>query len=1317
MLQRVTSLLMLLAFVVAPALGQTTLRDVNAIPQDNIAILEAGGAGLDASTIPNLLFNATVGTSVTFQAVILSDPLSSGLANVADGLPSRIHVYVRDVAAGTSGPEGMGVQIVDGQYQTTGLINTTVGDVVEITATVAPFGNSMQLAPETITLLGSYTDLNLDASILDPVLITSSDANKSVDSNGGVQPNWTNYSALIGQYVRLEGATIQARDISSDRPDWIVSSDGGTTVVSFYDMSLRYRNDRNDYPDGWNKPSSDFTPPPPGARVNLQGFLVYQSDDPFNRGVPAREILSIVPFADTDLVVTESPPIVTNLSKPDIVPSSGSVVLSADVVADPSRTLSSVNLIYTTSDNATERSVAGVLSGGDNYLFQFPAQADGVFATYWVRATDNTGASSVEMDPVGFTRFLAGGITQVSHIQATQSGGAGDSPFRDVTTDMNLNVTVMTQPSESGLLSVQDGTGPWSGVIIRGSSATDGLNRGDVINITNARIEESFGLTRIRDITFTVTTPGGAALDAAAVTTTAMQDAAIAESYEGMFVRFENIEVGTNQADAPSDFGEFTIADRGTTAEVRVDDGSSGFSSSYNDGLAAGQLFAAADGVWTYSFSNYKLLPEDESDMETHDVGFSLADVNRTPQDNVTALDAAGAGLDPGTIAGLLFNDTAGTSVTFRAVVLSDPLSSGLANVADGLPSRIHVYVRDVAADLLGPDGMGVQIVDGQYQTTGLINTTIGDVVEITGTVAPFGNSMQIAPESILLLGSYADLNLDASILDPVVVTTSDINKSVDDNGGVQPNWANYSSLIGQYVRMEGVTLQARDISSDRPDWIVSSDGGETVTSFYDMSLRYRNDRNDYPDGWNILDDDFVPPPPGSRMNLQGFLVYQRDDPFNRGVPAREILSFVPFADTDLEITEAPPIVSNLSSPDVVPGTADGVTVTADVVADPTRSLTSVELVYVASDTAGEQTTPGTDDGSGTYTFTIPAQADGVFVNYYVRALDNTSASSVEGDPSRGYRVLASGITQISHVQATWDSGPGDSPFRNLTTDMNITATVASHPEVSGIIVLQDDPSGAPWTGVIVRGSSATDGLKHGDVIDITNAKIEESFGLTRLRDLTFTVGSSGGAGYDYAVVTSSALSDPSIAEAYEGMMIRMEGVEVGTNQADAPSDFGEFTVGTTGSGAFVRVDDQSSDFSGGFNDGLTEGQVFAFIQGAWSYSFSNYKLWPESESDVGTSGVAVEEEGLPDKFELHANYPNPFNPATTIRYDVAGTEMVRLAVYDVLGRQVSSLVNGQQSPGRYSVDFNASNLASGVYIYRLEAGTRVFTRTMLLLK
>jgi Secretion system C-terminal sorting domain len=1316
MLQRVTSFFIFLAIAIGPAMGQTTVRDINAIPQNQVNVLEAAGVNLQAGAIANLIANPLVGTSVTIRVVILSDPLSSGLANLTDGVnPDRIHVYVRDVAAATQGNDGMGIQVVDGQYQTTGLVNTTIGDVVDITGTVAPFGTSMQLAPETVTLLGSYTDFGLNASILAPVTVVSSDVNKSVDSNGGVQPNWSNLANLSGQFIRLEGVTLVARDISSDRPNWIVSSDGGTTVISFYDMSLRYRNDRGSYPDGWNKLDDDFVPPPPGARLNLQGFVVYQRDDPFNRGVPNRELLSIVPFADSDLEITETPPTVTNLSKPDIVPTTSAVNITADVAADPSRSLTSVQLVYTTSASSTEQTVTGSDAGG-TYTFSLPAQADGVGVSYWVRAIDNTGAGSVEMDPLGTTRFLANGIDSVADIQGTVSGGPGDTPFRNVTTDMNLTVTVMTQPSLSNILAVQDASAAWSGVIIRGSSSTDALNKGDVINITNAKIEESFGLTRLRDITFTTSSTGGSALAGATLTTTALQDASIAEAYEGVFVRLENVEVGTPQADAPSDFGEFTLTDAGLDAPVRVDDQSQDFSGSFNDGLTAGQPFTAASGIWAYSFGNYKLWPESTTDLEAAQIGFTVRDINAIPQNQVTALETAGVNLDPGAIAGLIGNDLVGTSVTISVVVLSDPLSSGLANLTDGVnPDRIHVYVRDTAAAAFGNEGMGIQVVDGQYQTTGLVNTTVGDVVEITGTVAPFGTSMQLAPETVTLLGSYTDFGLPASILDPVTVVSSDINKSVDSNGGVQPNWSTLADMSGQYIRLEGATLLARDISSDRPNWIVSSDGGTTVISFYDMSLRYRNDRGSYPDGWNKLSRDFVPPPPGARINLQGFVVYQRDDPFNRGVPVRELLSIVPFADSDLEITETPPLVTDLTKPDFVPGT-DPVTVTASVAADPTRTLSSVDLTYNTSDNSAEQSAAGSDNGDGTYTFTIPAQADGVFVTYFVDAEDNTGAVSVVGDPSQTYRVLPNGITQIAHIQATANGGPGEGPFRNVTTDMDITATVMSDPATSGIVAIQDDSGLAPWTGVIMRGSAETDALQRGDVINITNAKIEEQFGLTRLRDYTFTVSSTGGASLGYKVVTSDALVDPAIAEGHEGMAVKMEGVEVGTNQADAPSDFGEFTVGTAGTDAFVRVDDQSNEFPGEFNDNLVEGQAFGFIQGIWSYSFGNFKLWPESLADIG-GNTSVEDGEIPQTFALHGNYPNPFNPATTIRYDIASADQVSLEVYDLLGRRVSTLVNTQQAPGRYVVSFDARSLASGVYIYRLQAGTRVFTKTMLLLK
>ncbi len=91
---------------------------------------------------------------------------------------------------------------------------------------------------------------------------------------------------------------------------------------------------------------------------------------------------------------------------------------------------------------------------------------------------------------------------------------------------------------------------------------------------------------------------------------------------------------------------------------------------------------------------------------------------------------------------------------------------------------------------------------------------------------------------------------------------------------------------------------------------------------------------------------------------------------------------------------------------------------------------------------------------------------------------------------------------------------------------------------------------------------------------------------------------------------------------------------------------------------------------------------------------------------------------GLPQSTKLDQNYPNPFNPSTTIRFDVAGgAGNVRLAVYDLIGREVAVLVNEPKSPGRYEVALNGSDFASGVYLYRLTAGGYSETRKLVILR
>ena len=85
--------------------------------------------------------------------------------------------------------------------------------------------------------------------------------------------------------------------------------------------------------------------------------------------------------------------------------------------------------------------------------------------------------------------------------------------------------------------------------------------------------------------------------------------------------------------------------------------------------------------------------------------------------------------------------------------------------------------------------------------------------------------------------------------------------------------------------------------------------------------------------------------------------------------------------------------------------------------------------------------------------------------------------------------------------------------------------------------------------------------------------------------------------------------------------------------------------------------------------------------------------------------------------FILKQNYPNPFNPSTTIGYSLHQSGFVKLKVYDVLGREVASLVNKEQSVGNYEAEFNASNLTSGIYFYKLQSGNFMKTKKLILLR
>jgi hypothetical protein len=147
----------------------------------------------------------------------------------------------------------------------------------------------------------------------------------------------------------------------------------------------------------------------------------------------------------------------------------------------------------------------------------------------------------------------------------------------------------------------------------------------------------------------------------------------------------------------------------------------------------------------------------------------------------------------------------------------------------------------------------------------------------------------------------------------------------------------------------------------------------------------------------------------------------------------------------------------------------------------------------------------------------------------------------------------------------------------------------------------------------------------------------------------------------------------------------------------------------------------------------LTEGRNYSSKFGICSYAYSFHQgMANESGTghitgciindtlygDTSTTFIRTISCTIPDRFSLSQNYPNPFNPSTIISYQVESYKVIKLVVYDILGKEVAILVNEKQSPGTYEVTWDGSNYPSGIYFYSLFAdGNLIETKKMILLK
>jgi hypothetical protein len=208
-------------------------------------------------------------------------------------------------------------------------------------------------------------------------------------------------------------------------------------------------------------------------------------------------------------------------------------------------------------------------------------------------------------------------------------------------------------------------------------------------------------------------------------------------------------------------------------------------------------------------------------------------------------------------------------------------------------------------------------------------------------------------------------------------------------------------------------------------------------------------------------------------------------------------------------------------------------------------------------------------------------------------------------------------------------------------------------------------------------------------------------------------------------------------AEQWEGVLVKYNNVTITDANADGVPTPHVGSPGNNNYGDMLVADVSNVDTRIGLQFGahtyhnywfdslaskpirLSQGDTFESIAGVLWYGFSNFKLLPRKDDDFIGYVAGVEEiTELPAEYRLSQNFPNPFNPSTTIRYTIPNESMVTLKIFNVLGQEVKTLINHEMiSSGRHDISFYASSLPSGIYFYRIQADNFVDVKKMTLLK
>jgi hypothetical protein len=468
------------------------------------------------------------------------------------------------------------------------------------------------------------------------------------------------------------------------------------------------------------------------------------------------------------------------------------------------------------------------------------------------------------------------------------------------------------------------------------------------------------------------------------------------------------------------------------------------------------------------------------------------------------------------------------------------------------------------------------------------------------------------------------------------------------------------------------------------------------------------------------------PPPVGSLVqSMEGWLYHHYGS--NADSTAYKLC---PLYVEDIEFGSGPPSITNLSREPCAPTASDNEVAVSCVILD--NSTISEALVYYSVDGGDYASVTMTSTDDSTFTGVIPV-ANANTVYYYITATDDgvdqsEPKSSVypnnTDNDQLGFHVTDN--LTIHMVQETpWLSGNTMYEGCNVTLTGIVTADTAQYNSVYSAYALQNEAG--QWNGLIFDTDEIVQ-ISRGDDVSITGLITEyahgDEFGYqldgnTRLINANVTVNSSGNNTPAPLVASCEDLTQTAEeVESYEGVLVKLENVTVSSVNAY------DWSI-TDASGMEALIDDDMATMVTGIAmSELVEGQQLSYIMGIFNYSFGTYKVQIRDVADLGTTvGIDDDVKVNPYEYALHDNFPNPFNPETQIRFSLGGRENVKLVIYDIMGRQVRTLINGDSfNSGFHVLNWNGRDnlgekVATGMYIYRIKAGDFIADKKMLLVK